>query len=134
MKILIESIPHEAQRYPTVGDWFYVEEPGTGEKILKIRISRMSDPRMMEASAIHELFEALACNHAGVTQESVDQFDTKYEEDRKAGLHGENDEPGDDPTAPYAVQHGYASAVERTYATAVGLDWNKYANEVSAFP
>jgi hypothetical protein len=129
MKIQIETIPHSEQRYPTVGDWWY-----PSDDLLVIRVSKMSDPRMEEAVAIHELFEARACAHAGITQKQVDEFDMMFEKEREQGLHNPSAEPGDDHRAPYYTQHQFATSVERSYAALVGLDWNTYAKEIESFP
>lgn len=139
-KIVIDVIPHNEQRYPTVGDWFYSEEHeltdkgSVKKKVLHIRISELSDWRHEACIALHELFEVLLCQHAGISQEAVDKFDKKFELEREAGLRGEQDEPGDDPKAPYRVQHGLASGIERIAGAELGVDWNAYANEVNALP
>src|SRR6185437_14162711 len=97
MRIVIETIPHEQQRYPTVGDWTY-EPDGT----LLIRISKLSDERREALIAVHELVEVLLCKQDGVTQEAVDSFDKEFEANRPPD---NVDEPGDDLRAPYARQH-----------------------------
>lgn len=123
MKILIETIPHEAQRYTTVGDWFY-----DAENTLHIRVSKLSDPRLEELIAVHELVEVLLCSHAGVTQQSVDDFDKMTEKDRP------DVEPGDEPDAPYVRQHCFATAVERMLAAEMGVSWKNYEAELEALP
>jgi hypothetical protein len=126
MKIVIESIPHDKQRYPTCGDWFY-DADGT----LQIKVSDLSDWRMSAAVAVHETVEALICKQDGVTQEAVDVFDKDFEENRESG---NLDEPGDSTKAPYYKQHGIASGIERIFATELGLDWNTYATEIDSLP
>jgi hypothetical protein len=129
MKIIIETIPHEEQRYPTVGDWFF-DHPRP-DKILTIRVSRMGDWRYEVLVAVHELVEVLLCLHKGVSQKSVDKFDMKYEAARK---RGDESEPGDDPRAPYKDQHCIATAVERLLAPMLGVSWKKYEQKINSLP
>jgi hypothetical protein len=112
MRIVIESIPHEDQRYPTVGDW-WVDEAGTWQ----IRVSELNNEKMAFLVGLHELVEMACCLSDGVTQESVDLFDKHYA--------GEG-EPGDDIEAPYWTQHQQASSVEQTLAAWLGVDWDEY--------
>jgi hypothetical protein len=130
MNINIKVIPHEQQRYPTVGDWWY-EPDGT----IEIRVSAMSDWRHESLVALHELVEVLLCKQDGVTQGAVDDFDKAFEEKRAKGeLKDENAEPGDEADAPYQKQHCIASGVERLIAANLGVVWSPYADEVEAFP
>ena len=124
MKINIHTIPHNLQRYPTVGDWWW-ENNGD----LQIRVSKMSDWRFETLVAVHELVEVLLCKKDRVSQQSVDGFDKAFEAARKPG---NVDEPGDDIKAPYRKQHGVASGVERILGALLGVDWNKYADEVES--
>lgn len=127
MRIIIETIPHEDQRYPTIGDWFYNED-GT----LHIKVSTLSDWRREALIAIHELAEVLLCKHAGVTQEQVDAFDKEYESKRPPD--DVESEPGDDPKAPYSKQHCIATGIERVMAAELEVNWNQYADEIESMP
>jgi len=122
MKILIETIPHDQQRYPTVGDW-YTDAQGT----LHIKVSQLSDWRREVLIAVHELVEVMLCKHDGVTQEQVDKFDTDYEAARQPG---DESEPGDHPSAPYVNQHCFATGVERLLAERLGVKWAPYEAEL----
>jgi len=126
MNVKIEIIPHEKQRYPTVGDWVF-DDAGN----LTIYVSKMSDWRREILVAVHELCETAMCKQDGVTQEEVDAFDKAYEANRP---EGDDSEPGDDPKAPYRRQHFVATNIERTLARELGVDWEDYADEVEAFP
>lgn len=126
MNVKIEIIPHEQQRYPTVGDWLF--EPN-GD--LTIRVSKLSDWRKEMLVAIHELVEVVLCKHDGVAQETVDKFDITYEKDRK---DGNDDEPGDDPGSPYMEQHCVATGVERVLAARLGVCWRQYEDELYNLP
>lgn len=135
MKILIETIPHSAQRYPTAGDWYWkssrikdFEAKGSStsawsvKDTLVIRVSAMSDWRHEALVGLHEAIEALLCKHAGVSEAIVDAFDLNFK--------GEG-EPGDDTGAPYHNQHEFATWVEQEMATKLDVDWPKYDEEVT---
>lgn len=123
MNIIIKTIPHSAQRYPTCGDWLY--EDGQ----LHIRVSKMSDSRFEFLVALHELVEVKLCEWSGVTQEMVDKFDMDYEKHRHPN---DNSEPGDSPDAPYRFQHCLATGVERIVAAVLGVDWLEYEKAIDA--
>jgi hypothetical protein len=126
MNIHVEIIPHEDQRYETVGDWFYDDNNN-----LQIRVSKLSDWRRECLIAVHELVEVLKCQYDGVTQKQVDDFDIAYENARK---EGDFSEPGDDPSAPYVQQHCLATGIERILAAELGVNWKEYEDELEALP
>ncbi len=126
MKIIIETIPHETHRYTTVGDWYY-DPDGT----LRIKVSALSEKRREALVAIHELVEVLTCELGGVTQKQVDDFDMAYEANRP---EGDESEPGDSPSAPYQEQHCLATGVERILASAWGVMWADYEQELGDLP
>jgi hypothetical protein len=112
--VRLRLVPEDQQRYPTAGDWLW--SGGT----LEIRVSReidQDDTRYTVLLFIHELIEALLCRGAGITGAQVDAFDLSRPGD---------DEPGDDPAAPYHRQHVAAEAAERALAEHLGVDWQQY--------
>lgn len=123
MNVDIRTIPHENQRYETVGDW-YSDAEG-----LHVRVSKMSDRRYEWLVIIHELVEVFLCTHAGITQAQVDAFDTAYEANRQPG---DDSEPGDSVQAPYALQHCIATGVERVVAAFLGVSWSLYEAEINS--
>lgn len=123
-KIIIEIVPHNDQRYATVGDWFY-DKDGT----IKIRVSNMGNWRYEAAVVVHELVEFLTCWSAGVKQEDVDDFDMEFEGRRELG---DLSEPGDDPRAPYVRQHCFATGIERLLVSELGLAWREYEATIDA--
>ena len=128
--IEIEFIPHNKQRYPAVGDWRTVHGPGD-KKVLLISVSQLYDARYEWLVALHELTEVLLCQHRGITQESVDKFDIEFEKSR----HPDNDdEPGDEPDAPYRDEHCIATGVGRILASQLGVSWKNYEAELNALP
>jgi len=71
LHIVIETIDHSKQRYPTVGDW-QIDKAGN----LHITVSKMSDQRYEFLIGMHEAIEAYLAIHAGVSPEAVDKFDS----------------------------------------------------------
>jgi hypothetical protein len=124
MKILIETIPHSAQRYPTVGDWQW-----KSSRKAVIRVSQLSDWRYEALVGLHEAIEAILCKHAGVTEQQVDEFDIAYEAKRQPN---DVSEPGNDPSCPCYDQHQFATWVELETATKLGVDWTAYEAEVNS--
>ena len=127
MNVSIKVIPHKMQRYETVGDWGFLPDGS-----LEILVSKMSDWRYEMLVAVHELVEVLLCKVAGVTQESVDAFDIAFEMQREKSLTLDTREPGDEPDAPYHVQHCLATGVERIVAAFMGVKWSVYETEINS--
>lgn len=126
MTIIIKTIPHKYQRYSTVGDWFFDD---SGD--LQIRVSDLGDDKMNAAIALHEMAEALMCKANGVSQKEVDDFDMQFEAQRQ---EGNLEQPGDNVLAPYFIEHGVASGIERIFAAEMGIDWNAYTKAIEALP
>jgi hypothetical protein len=160
MRIFIETIPHEKQRYPTCGDWrtefFFSCKCGSfrlskdclreeancprchevivKEEVLAVYVSQLSDWRREVALILHELSEALFCRADGITAEQVDAYDFAFEEKAKAGMYKNEDEPGDQVDCPYREQHVAASDIEMRAAKTLRVDWGDYNVELSALP
>lgn len=118
MKIDIQTIPHKEQRYDTCGD--YWED---SENVIHFRISQMSDTRYEWLVMVHELVEWCLVKIAGISMQSIDDFDMNY--DNSKG------EPGDDHEAPYFMQHQLATALERLFAVMLGVLWKDYEKEIN---
>lgn len=126
MKIVIEIIPHNKQRYETAGDWEYDAK----KAILTIKISKLDNFRYEMLLAMHEAVEAISCIDAGIDPKKIDEFDKQYEHDRSEGKYTLDQEPGDDPQAPYREAHFLATSIERILAQAWGVHWGHYNSEV----
>jgi hypothetical protein len=128
MNISIKIIPHNEQRYETVGDWQF-----TSEGDLIISISKMDNWKYETLVAIHELIEVVLCKDRNITDESVIAFDKKFEEMRLAypDIIGD-DEPGNHPKAPYVNEHNKATMVEVMMAQELKVDWSEYDKTVQA--
>lgn len=124
MIIRIESIPHDQQRYPTVGD--YWDEKGVDQ----VRVSQMPDWRYEALVVVHELVEMFLTRHRDIPEERITEFDVDFEESRLKNLVA--GEPGDHPNAPYRNEHFFATNLERLFAAELGVDWFEYDRFVDA--
>lgn len=122
--INVEIIPHDKQRYPTVGDYWV-----DADNVLQVRISDLGNPQYHMLVLIHELVEWTLCESIGITEAAITAFDISYEHARP---EGNVSEPGDSPDAPYHFQHKFATHIERTFAKQLGVDWEKYEETVNA--
>lgn len=122
-RIVIEAVPQHAMREPynaseQGGDWLYNEN---GDLEIRVIGESLDDPEAF-LFGLHELCEAYLCRRKGVDQAAVDAFDLQFERERLAGERGEDDEPGDDPRAPYRVQHRAACLIEFMMAWFLGIN------------
>jgi hypothetical protein len=122
VKITIQSIPSEEQRYETSGDYWWDGDT------LEVRVSESGEWRYDMLTAIHEVIEAFLVRAKGVTIDEIDTFDINFEAERQRGLHSSEEEPGDSPAAPYFREHQIAIKVERELASEAGVDWDEYEN------
>ena len=123
---VLTHIPHSEQRYETVGDWI------PSRHGVKIRVSKMKDPRYVYLVQVHELVEYRLCAERGITDKQVIAFDKKFEEERAKGLHNKRAEPGNDPRAPYRKEHQFATKIEKEIATKLNVDWEDYSKTVES--
>lgn len=107
-RIEIESIPLDSQRYDTLGDWFY-----DSNDTLQIKVSH-EDGDCAFLIAIHELVEAYLCQHRGITQRAVDDFDLTFSPEG-------DEEPGDSAISPYRREHRFAMIIEHLMAHELGI-------------
>lgn len=121
--ILIKTIPHSQQRYPTVGDW---QELPTGESI--IRVSEMGNEDYEFLVGLHELIEQYLCRKRGIPEPVVTAFDRAFETRREPG---NDSEPGDSLNAPYRHEHEFATLIERCMAEQLGVNWEIYDRTVT---
>jgi len=125
MNIQIQTIPHEKQRYDTLGDWFHVKlcYQHIGEEAKErtmIRVTDLGDDRYNFLIAFHELVEMVLCHERGISSGDVDNFDLSFEG------HGE---PGDHPACPYFREHQFAMMMEKIMAHELDVDWQEYTRK-----
>jgi hypothetical protein len=118
VRIIIQTIPHNQQRYSTCGDW--IVDPA--DRALYLYVSIMGNPDSEFAVAIHEMIEAWACLRAGISQTKVDEFD------KRAAVVYPGAEPGDLPDSPYLQQHVFATEIEKRVIAF--LAWQNHENAV----
>ena len=123
VRISIRTIPHDNQRYPTVGDWIWDKN---GDLI--INVSDMGNKKYEFLVAFHELIEVMLCKERGITQAEVDDFDIAYEARRN---FDDTSEPGDSLKAPYYNEHQFATCLERLMALELGVNWGEYDEKVN---
>jgi len=119
-KIDAQTIKPGEQRFSTVGDYWEVGDS------LKVRVSDMGDFFCESLVLVHELVEYILLRKAGISETEVLGFDLLFEEEVKRGLHAPEDEPGDDPRAPYHRQHEIATLIERMLCLFLGIEWDTY--------
>lgn len=124
MRINIEVIPHEQQRYPTVGDYWL--EDG----IQQVRVSKLADWRYEILVAIHEIVELAVTRHRGISEHRISEFDIEFERMRESRQR--SGEPGDHPDSPYRREHFFATNIERLLAAELEVDWFEYENYVDS--
>ena len=114
MKISIQFKPEDQMRYPTLGDWWWE----AGGLHIAAAIDHGEDRAFLVA--LHEFVEAWLCRRGGVSEDEVTAFDLSF----IAEGHAAGEEPGDDPRAPYRLQHRKAMLIEHLMASF--LDLNDY--------
>ena len=126
MRILVETISHESQRYKTVGDWRF-----EGDN-LEIKVSNLGNIYYEWFIAEHEINEALMCKKDGITEKQVSDYDIAFEQLRKEypEIIGDQ-EPGDMVSAPYNSQHKRATQIEYSSVSLHGENWAEYEKAVN---
>jgi len=109
MKIEVQIVPHRMQRYPTCGDYFLDDNND-----IQIRISECPDWRVEAAVLVHELVELILVRRQDIALSDIDAWDKNYVGD---------DEPGNNPCAPYHKPHVFADLVERMIVRELGMEW-----------
>lgn len=135
MQITIKVVPHNEQRYETVGDWWFDNQsnPVSGETVLEVRVSNLGNGDYESLIALHEVAEAILCLKRGIKEKDVTAFDETFEKARgEYPLIFGDSEPGDHPKAPYHNEHLFASRLEQSMAMELGVDWKGYNDTVNA--
>ena len=123
--IQISSKKPKEMRYCTAGDYYELKD-GT----VCFDIVETKNWKYMALIAIHELVEYFLVKANGITLKSIDDFDMQFEQERKMGIHGDHDEPGDSLEAPYHAPHSIATGIERICAVILRVHWAEYSNIV----
>jgi hypothetical protein len=127
IKFKVEVIPHDKQRYDTVGDYQLLAD-GTWW----ITVSDLGNPKYNFLVALHEITELYLTQFADIKEEDITNFDLFYEKSREMKLVNEFSEPGFDTNAPYRKQHTIATGIEMLLAAELGVDWNEYDRKVNS--
>ncbi len=121
MDTIIRIIKPNTMRYITPGDYF-IEN---GKQI--IEVADTGNDKYNLLIALHELVELNLCADRGIKEEDISKFDIDFEENRE---EDNNDEPGNDPKAPYYQEHQFATFIEKKMASQLNVDWVKYSEVV----
>ena len=125
MEKVIRVVPHDEQRYDTVGD-YAVGENGD----ILFFVSDTGDDDYNFLIGLHEQIEEHLTRRRGLTEPTIMAFDEQFEAERAAGLHGDDEEPGFADDAPYRREHTLATAIEMQLAAFMGINWNTYDKAV----
>jgi len=119
---------NKCMRYPSCGDFYKIEVDN--KSMTKIEVAEQINPDYEFLIMIHELIEEYLTRKRGITEESIMEFDLKFEDERDQGLHAESTEPGYDKRAPYRDEHIFAELIERLIAKELGVDWIEYEKDL----
>lgn len=127
MKVHIETIPYESQRYQTCGD-YWADKDG----VTQFRINDMGNEDYAFLVSIHEQIEEHLTRRRGLKEPDIMAFDVMWEKELQEGKHDNDglEEPGHDPRAPYHREHVLSENVERLLAHAMGINWAVYEKAV----
>jgi hypothetical protein len=125
MDYAIEVLKKEKMRYSTCGDYYQI-----ADTLSKFDICEQVNPDYEFLIMIHELVEEYLTRKRGITEESIMDFDLKFEDERDQGLHSEWAEPGYDIRSPYRKEHIFAELIERLIANELGVDWIEYEEKL----
>jgi hypothetical protein len=117
--INIKFIPQSEQRFndvEQVGDYWETDTS------IEFRITKLPNVAFSQAILLHELIEKFRNNQLGITDASVDAFDS--------GPGAELDDPGLSPDAPYHKTHMEADVIERAFIIFSGNDWAEYEKTI----
>jgi hypothetical protein len=126
LKILLYSLPAEKVRNKQAGDWRYSDEE------VEAISAKMGNEDFEFLVQFHEMIEAVLCRKRCITDEQVTAFDAQFEIEREQGIHGPNEENGDDQFAPYRFEHAFATLLEKMMAAQLGVDWSAYEAAIEA--
>lgn len=126
MKIDVQTIPYKDQRYQTCGD-YWTDDQG----VVHFRINEMGNSDYEFLVSIHEQIEEHLTRRRGLKEPDIMAFDVMWEKEREEGRHGEDEEPGHDPRAPYRKEHVLAENIERILANEMGVHWPTYEKAVN---
>ena len=116
MEITVKTIPHDAQRYKTVGDYWVF--PG----VINVRVSDTGRNDYSFLIAIHEIIEAYLTYKRGIEETKIMAFDI---------AHSLSEEPGAEPDSPYYQEHLFATAIEMLVAEQLKINWEEYSKAVN---
>lgn len=111
-EIRIQFIKPEEHREPGL----YADDYWWNGNILEVRITKLKPFIYSLFLLVHALIEIIGVLIDGIKFEEIEKWDRKCKDE----------EQGDNPKAPYHVQHKFATQIEMTCVGWFGKLWTKY--------
>ena len=124
-KIVIEAKHPDQMLHPTGSDY---REISLDE--VHIDIVDTGNWKMNALLGIHGFIEYLLVKALGVPVNDIEEHDSRFEEERKMGMHDSHAEPGDAIEAPNHIPHSIATGIERIAACFLRVHWSDYSSVV----
>lgn len=130
-RIFIKEIPHESNKWATLGDWWFGDEQRNinQDGDLYITISQMPMWKYFWPILAHEIIEIAWCLTHGVTSQECEDYDAMWEDELNRGLHKPEEEAGFDKRSPYRGGHIWGARFERLVCWILGINWKKYCRD-----
>jgi Mn-dependent DtxR family transcriptional regulator len=98
-------------RYPSAGDWYCADD-----NELLIDVVNLGNRKYEQLIAVHELIEAILCEHHGISPEVVDEWDKTHQDISEPGLY---------PGCPYRAEHNIANYLEQFLGAQIGVNFTE---------
>ena len=122
---ILSVVSQDKIRNNGLGD--YYEESG----VRYIKTADVGNEVFHVAILLHEVIEELDTRFQGIDEELINKFDEEFEEERELGIHGKDDEPGNDPRCIYFEAHQFATRIEKQIIEHFGYTWEQYNKQLS---
>jgi hypothetical protein len=123
LQVLLVTLPQKQLRSaPDIGDW-QVNVDGSPA------VCSCADTGKDISNAavlLHEFVEAFLCFLHGVKEEEVSAFDRAWFKEEEDGVEHLYDAPGEEPVAPYHLEHVEAEKFERAFVELCGMGWDEH--------
>lgn len=110
------TVPVQVHRYKTIDDYV---DPAIRDDTLyfSTTIGNMNNTDYEFITFMHAITEQYLCYKAGISDDKITRWDKK---------HIESSDPGDIQGSPYRKQHRIATLIEKSIASALKVNWDKY--------
>lgn len=108
-------------RYASIDDYFDPIIHNEDALIFRTTVGNMGNTDYEFLVFIHAITEQYLCYKHKVKDAEITKFDMD---------NPQLDDPGNDPKAPYHLEHMVANDIEATLSVALGVDWKKYEDAI----